>query len=235
MYDAPASDKYSELLSRYGPLVKRIGHHLLGRLPDHVQFDDLLQVGMMGLIEASQRYDSTQGASFETFAGIRIRGAMMDEVRRNDWVPRSVHKKARDIGAAIRTLESRLGRDPFDREIADFMDISLDEYHSTLSDSASGQMFSIDAMQDEREQPVEFAGSVDSTPDAMLQKEQLLTQLTTVIDALPEREKLVISLYYDEELNLKEIGQVLGIGESRVSQILSQAVLRIKSRVHSAK
>ena len=231
MYQAPASDKYSALFAQHGALVKRIGHHLLGRLPSHVQFDDLLQVGMMGLIEAFQRYDSSQGASFETFAGIRIRGAMMDEVRRNDWVPRSVHRRSREISEAIRKLEGRLKRDASDQEIAAVLDVSVDEYHASLADSATGHMFSIDEMQANSEQDVDFADDEEATPHAQVQRDQMLTMLTNVIDALPEREKLVVSLYYDEELNLKEIGQVLDISESRVSQILSQAVHRIKSRV----
>lgn len=218
-------------LEKYSVLVRRIAHHLLGRLPPSVQVEDLIQAGMIGLLEAQKNYDSRKGASFDTYAGIRIRGAMLDDIRRGDWVPRSVHKNNREINQAISILEGELNRDPTDSEVAAHMGLSLDQYHSAVKDISSSRLVGIedlgisdDAISpvDEEEHDSPFKGVADDS---------FRTSLIEAIKTLPEREALVLSLYYDEELNLKEIGAVIGVSESRVSQILSQSMQRLRTKL----
>ena len=217
-------------LDQYLPLVKRIAYHLKGRLPDSVFVDDLIQSGVVGLIEAMQKFNANQGASFETYAGIRIRGAMLDEIRKGDWTPRSVYRKSRAVSEAINQVESRLGREARDIEIAEEMEVSLDEYYHTLQDTNSVQLMSID-LPDHNELSEDRMVSNGKTPFAELIESGFQQALVTEIANLPDKEKLVMALYYDEELNLKEIGEVLEVSESRVSQIHSQAVKRIRSRM----
>jgi len=217
----------------YLDLVNRIAHHIMARMPANVQVEDLLQAGMVGLLEAAQKYEAGKGASFETYAGIRIRGAIVDEMRRGDWAPRSVHRNNRRIGEAISTLEARLGRDAKDTEIAAELDIPLDEYHEMLRDSTSIRLFSLDETLDEdsgRYRAPTISASLES-PAERVQQQAMRQALSEAISRLPEREKLVLSLYYDDELNLKEIGRVLDVSESRVSQILSQASMRLRTRM----
>ena len=214
-----------DLVVEHAPLVKRIAHHLLARLPDSVQVDDLIQAGMIGLLEASRQFDASQGASFQTYAGIRIRGAMLDEIRRLDWTPRSVHRKAREVGRVMREIEHRTGRDPRDHEVIAAMGIGASEYHQILRDAATARMFSIDEEDSEgREPPAETA-----QPAEVLEEVGFHEDLAEAIRALPEREQLVMSLYYEQELNLKEIGAVLGVSESRVSQIHGRIALKLRS------
>lgn len=220
------------LVKAHAVLVKRIAHHLLGRLPQTVQLDDLIQAGMMGLLEAARNYDSTKGASFETYAGIRIRGYMLDEVRRNDWVPRSVHRNSRKISEAVQKLENRLGREAKDVEIAQELGIPLSEYHEMLQDSAGSHLYGFDNLgvtDDVLRGNDDVKNSTE--PQARVLKDDLMAHLGQVIDSLPQKEQLVLSLYYEQDLNLKEIGEVIGVSESRISQILSQAILRIRSRL----
>ncbi len=219
-----------QLVEEHAPLVKKIALHLMARLPDSVQLDDLMQAGMIGLLEASQRYSSTRGATFETYAGIRIRGAMVDEIRRGDWVPRSVHRNARRISRAIKAVEDREGREAQDSEVAQELGQSLDEYYASLSDASSGRLFSLDELNESGELPIEET-KVDDNPFHGISSDAFRKSLAGAIDGLPEREKLVLSLYYQEELNLKEIGAVLGVSESRVSQIHSQAAMRLRGRL----
>ena len=231
-YAANQAEGIEEALARNAGLVKRIAYHLISRLPASVQVDDLIQAGMIGLLEAARHYDASQGASFETYAGIRIRGAMLDEMRKNDWAPRSVHRRAREAAQVIHELENRYGRDARDSEVADGLGISLEEYHRILQDASSCRLFSLDDVGDDEPGLVEDLPSDVPDPQQGLQAEDFRRSLAQAIDALPERERLVLSLYYDDELNLKEIGAVLGVSESRVSQIHSQAVLRLKARMH---
>ncbi|AZR82509.1 MULTISPECIES: RNA polymerase sigma factor FliA [Piscirickettsiaceae] len=212
------------------PLVKRIAYHLKGRLPDSVMVDDLIQSGIIGLIEASQKFDAGQGASFETYAGIRIRGAMLDEIRKGDWTPRSVYRKSREVSDAINVVESKKGREARDEEVAEEMGITLDEYYHILQDTNSAQLLSIDEP-DHDELSEERMVSGVKTPVSELAESGFQSALAEQINELPEKEKLVMALYYDEELNLKEIGEVLEVSESRVSQIHSQAIKRLKSRL----
>lgn len=220
----------SQLIEEHAPLVKKIALHLLARLPASVQLDDLMQAGMIGLLEASQRYSSARGATFETYAGIRIRGAMVDEIRKGDWVPRSVHRNARRISGAIKIVEDREGREAQDHEVAEELDMSLSEYHSSLSDTNSGRLFSLDELNESGDLPIEQLEASDNPLDG-LASDAFKRSLAEAIEDLPEREKLVLSLYYQEELNLKEIGAVIGVSESRVSQIHSQAALRLRGRL----
>lgn len=214
----------------YLTLVNRIAYHLKGRLPDSVMVDDLIQSGVIGLIEAMGKFDTTQGASFETYAGIRIRGAMLDEIRKGDWTPRSVYRKARQVSEAINNVENRVSRSARDEEIAEEMDVSLKEYHHILQDTSSSHLLSIDEPDHEELSEGRIIGKT-STPLGELSEEGFKQAVVDQIHVLPEKEKLVMSLYYDEELNLREIGQVLEVSESRVSQIHSQAIKRLKSRL----
>jgi len=220
-----------EVVDRYAPLVKRIAHHLLLRMPASVQVDDLIQSGMIGLIEAARKYDVTKGASFETYAGIRIRGSMLDEVRKGDWAPRSVHRKSRKVAEAIKMIEARTGKDAKDKEIAGELEIDLSEYYSILQDAAGSRLFSFDDIMEGDDSAIETAAGELPGPCDGLQRLTFQEHLVAAIDNLPDRERLVLSLYYDEELNLKEIGEVIGVSESRVSQIHSQAALRLRARL----
>lgn len=231
MYSDVDKASMDEMVRRYAPLVKRIAHHLLARLPSSVQVEDLIQAGLIGLLEAARNYDVSKGASFETYAGIRIRGAMIDEVRRGDWAPRSVHRNTRRITEAMHSVETRLGRDASDHEVALELDVPLEDYHSMLQDSASSRLFSYEQVTSGEDKPEEQISSNVENPFDGIQADAQRKALAQEISRLPERERLVLSLYYDEELNLKEIGHVLGVSESRVSQIHSQAAMRLRTRM----
>ena len=233
MYNAMQTTKHSkdDLVTKHAALVKRIAYHLMCRLPPSVQADDLIQAGMIGLLEAARNYDSKQGASFETYAGIRIRGAMLDEIRKNDWAPRSVHRKARKVAEAVRQIENEKGRDARDTEVAEALDMSLDDYHHTLQAASGYLMLSFDELGADDEAVATHLSDHGHTPFDGLQSEDFKRSLTEAISGLPERERLVMTLYYDEELNLREIGAVLGVSESRVSQIHSQALIRLQARL----
>ncbi|WP_349678700.1 RNA polymerase sigma factor FliA [Arsukibacterium sp. UBA3155] len=222
-----------QLVERHAPLVKRIAYHLMARLPASVLVDDLIQSGMIGLIEAAKNFDGSKGASFETFAGIRIRGSMLDEMRRGDWTPRSVHRNARLIADTIAELEAEFGRDIKDFEVAEKLDISLDEYHHMLTDVSTGRIIGIEDLGVSEDVLVT---AEDSDGDLLYEQqanEAFNKALVSTISSLPEREALVLSLYYNEELNLKEIGAVLDVSESRISQIHSQALVRLKARMQA--
>ncbi|MFD2180241.1 RNA polymerase sigma factor FliA [Veronia pacifica] len=219
------------LIQQYSSLVKRIAHHIIARLPPNVQVEDLIQAGMVGLIEAKQNYDPSKGASFETYAGIRIRGAMLDDIRRGDWVPRSVHKNNRQISEAIASLESELGRDPKDNEIAERLGMSMAQYHQAQNDINCGRLVGMEdlGMTDEvysADDSQEENSTFQEVSDGSFKH-----HLADAIRKLPEREALVLSLYYDEELNLKEIGAIIGVSESRVCQIQNQAMQRLRTKL----
>ncbi len=234
MYNRVESDSQTELVERYAPLVKRIAHHMLARLPSSVILEDLIQSGMIGLLEAARKYDAGKGASFETYAGIRIRGAIIDEVRKGDWTPRSVHRNNRLISSSIQAVEARTGGDAQDVDVAKEIGVSLEEYHALLKDTTSSRLFSFDELLEGRDNSPGEEVSHDGPSPALSHERSAFQQaLAAAISNLPEREQLVLSLYYTEELNLKEIGEVLGVSESRVSQIHSQAALRLRSRLAS--
>ncbi len=220
-----------QTVEKHAPLVNRIARHLLARMPANVQIDDLVQSGMIGLLDAAKKYDHSKGASFETYAGIRIQGAMLDEVRKGDWTPRSVHRKSRDVAKAIQKVEARTGRGASDQEIAGEMNIGLNAYFNILQDSSGTRLFSFDEISENADPALEMVDGDLPDPMDNMQHRRFREDLSNAIDGLPGREKLVLSLYYDEELNLKEIGEIIGVSESRVSQIHSQAALRLRSKL----
>ena len=232
MYTSEGKQLAEQLVERYAPLVKKIAYHLLARLPAGIHIDDIIQTGLIGLLDASKHYDPRQGAQFETYATIRIRGAMLDEVRRSDWAPKSVHKKTRDLTAAMQEIERRTGRDPRDIEVAQEMGIALDEYYQILKDSNSCRMLSFDDLETDDTQSLGIFEDRQSNVVSELVDEEFQQQLSQAISELPEREKMVMSLYYDTEMNLKEVGLLVGVSESRVSQLLSQAQFRLRSKIN---
>ncbi|MFZ4077106.1 MAG: RNA polymerase sigma factor FliA [Legionellaceae bacterium] len=219
------------LIKTHALMIKRIAQHLLGRLPRSVQLDDLMQAGMEGLLEAATHYDESKGASFETYAGIRIRGHMLDEVRRNDWVPRSVYRNGRMIAAAVKVVENRVNRDAKDQEIAKELGIDLDEYHLMLSDSNGAHLYGFDDIGVTDDTLIGEETELATEPHVRVLRDDIQHQVSDIINGLPKNERLVLSLYYEHDLNLKEIGEVLEVSESRVSQIHSQATHRIKARL----
>lgn len=223
-------DSYG-LVERHAPLVKRIAQHLLARLPSSVLLDDLIQAGMIGLLEASRNFDGSKGASFETYAGIRIRGAMLDEIRRGDWVPRSVHRNSRAIAEAIDQVERLHGRDARDTEVAAQLGVTLSAYHAMLQDVSCGKIIGIEDLGVSEDVIGDADGGAGDCGFGELAAERFQTALSEQIGRLPEREALILSLYYDEELNLREIGEVINVSESRVSQIHSQAMHRLRARL----
>ncbi len=223
--------EHNDLVTQHASLVKRIGCHLINRLPASVQLEDLIQAGMIGLLEASRNYDAGQGASFETYAGIRIRGSMLDEIRKNDWAPRSVHRKAREVAAAVREIEHEFGRDARDTEIAKTLDMTLPEYYKILQDNSYHKILSFEDMGTGEDSMLDNVSNYDPSILDGLQRDDVRRIVSAAIAGLPERERLVMALYYDEELNLREIGAVMGVSESRVSQIHSQAVIRLQARM----
>jgi len=222
----PSARDTEALVMRHAELVKRIAYHLAGRLPASVEVDDLIQAGMLGLLEAAANYSAGRGASFETYAGIRIRGVMLDGLRKLDWAPRSVHRKARAVAKAIREIESEIGREARDVEVAERMGMKLSDYHRIVEDSAGCQISSLTTEEGEM---TLTDSSADPFRDVV--DEDFRAALAEAISNLPERERLVMSLYYDDELNLKEIGAALRVSESRICQIHGQALVRLQARL----
>ncbi len=229
-YEAVAAQDADALVETHASLVRRIAEHLRGRLPETVEVDDLIQVGLMALLEAARKFSADKGARFETYAGIRIRGAMLDEVRAMGWTPRSVHRKQREISTAMHELEQQTGREARAEDVAAKLGVSMDEYHKMAADSVSARLTSLDHLVDSGDQRGAVAGGEEDPADFAEQSE-FRAVLADVIGSLPEREALVMALYYDEELNLKEIGKVLEVSESRVCQIHGQALARVRARM----
>ncbi|MEW6167204.1 MAG: RNA polymerase sigma factor FliA [Pseudomonadota bacterium] len=220
----------TDLVRRHGELVRRIAHHLAARLPSSVDVDDLIQAGIIGLIEAARNYSGDRGASFETYAGIRIRGAMLDELRSGDWAPRSVHRRLREVAAAIREIEQSTGRDARESEVAERLGISVAEYHEIVQDGARCQVLSLNAGGEDGDETLDTPDPTGGPLDD-LQRGEFHEALAAAIASLPERERLVMSMYYDDEMNLREIGAVLDVSESRVCQIHGQALIRLRARL----
>ena len=222
-----------DLVIKHADLVKRIAYHLVSRMPPNVEVDDLIQAGMIGLLDAAKHYSATKGANFETYAGIRIRGAMLDEVRKSDWTPRSVHRNMREMADVVRKIENEKGHDASATDIAEGLGVSIDEYHKLVQDAASCRLFSFDQMgsTDDESSPADHARDERPGPFEHIEDAGFRDAMAAAIDTLPEREKLVLSLYYDEDMNLREIGEVLEVSESRVCQIHGQALVRLRSRL----
>ncbi|MCR4553922.1 MAG: RNA polymerase sigma factor FliA [Succinivibrionaceae bacterium] len=225
-------DKTRELVTRYAPLVKKIALHLKARLPHSVQVDDLIQSGMIGLLDASNNFDDSKGASFETFASIRIRGAMIDEIRSCDWAPRSVHQSTRRISDAMTELAKKLGRDATDLEVSEYLGIPVDEYHRMLYESSTTKIVGIEDLGVSADALVfENQNINENKPLNAVLEHNYRQSLAKAIETLPPKEALLLSLYYKDELNMKEIGKIMEISESRVSQILNQTILRLRSKL----
>jgi RNA polymerase sigma factor for flagellar operon FliA len=237
MYTADGHFDREQLVRQYAPLVKRIAHHLMARLPANVQLEDLVQNGMLGLLDAFARYEKGLGAQFETYASQRIRGAMLDGLRENDWLPRSLRREMRRVESVLQQLEQQQGRPPSEGELAENLGMSLSDYQKLLQEARGHQMLYLDDFVGEEGEDflARHLGSSEDDPIVRLEDKSLRQHLVRAIDALPEREKLLMALYYEEELNLKEIGVIMGVTESRVCQLHSQAVSRIRSRLFGNK
>ncbi len=217
-----------ELVLQYAALVKRQALHLKGRLPPSQDVDDLIQAGMIGLLEAASHYEGDKGASFETYANIRIRGAMMDQLRRGGWAPRSVARTSREIGMARSKVQQRLGREATAAEVARELAVDLQTYHDWLQDGEGLYLASLDQIIEEHPEAPLLADEAAGTPLHELMGAGFEQSLAAEISRLPERERLVMSLYYERSLNMKEIGRVLDVTESRVCQLHAQAVNRLR-------
>jgi len=233
MYDADGNRDKNHLVETYAPLVKRLAYHLMAKLPPSVQIDDVIQDGMLGLLDAINRFEEGLGAQFETYAVQRVRGAMLDGLRENDWLPRSARRDMRRIETAIHGLEQRHGRQPSEIELAESLDMPLAEYQRMLQDARGHQLVHFEDFTDENGEDYfeRHLGEHESNPLDLLEEADTRASLVRAIEDLPEREKLMMALYYDEELNLREIGEVLGVSESRVCQLHSQAVARLRTRI----
>lgn len=236
MYTAKGQLDRDALIRRHVPLVRRIALHMIAKLPPNVELDDLIQVGMIGLAEALSRFESEQGVQFETFASQRIRGAMLDELREGDWMSRSSRKSQKDIEHALRRLEQRLGRTPLESEIADELGMDLDDYQSLLGKVRGTQLVYLEDMSggDEGEDFLErHVADSSADPFALLRDHRLRVALVEAIKALPEREQYIMGMYYEHDMNLKEIAAVLGVTESRVCQLHSQAIARLRTKMRA--
>ncbi|OGS90153.1 MAG: RNA polymerase sigma factor FliA [Gallionellales bacterium GWA2_59_43] len=233
MYKSTGLNDKEQCLRDHSHLVKRIAHQMMTKLPHSVQIDDIIQAGMMGLLDAASRYDEFHGAQFETYATQRIRGAMLDELREADWLPRSLRRDMRRIEQSISRLQQKLGRAPNETEIAADLEVPLAEYQQMLQASRGAQLVYYEDFHGEDNddffERFEFAS--DDNPLELLSDERFRSELVRGIEALPERERLVMAMIYEQDMNLREIGEVLGVGESRVSQLHSQAVARLRSRM----
>ena len=233
-YSAKGRLDVNAMLRQYSPLVRRLAHQMMAKLPANVEVDDLIQVGMIGLADALSRFDPAQGVQIETFATQRIRGAMLDELRGADWLSRGTRKQQRDIERAVHSLEQKLGRAPQESEIAKEMGMALTDYQEMLGKVRGTQLIYLEDMSgDEGDQDFLDRHVADrgSDPQHLLQDDRMRHALVEAIKKLPEREQLVMSLYYEEDMNLKEIAAVLGVTESRVCQLHSQSIARLRVKL----
>lgn len=233
MYTAQGALEREQLVRQYAPLVKRIAYHLMAKLPASVQVEDLIQNGMLGLLDALSRFEDGMGAQFETYAVQRIRGAMLDGLRENDWLPRGVRREMRRVEAAIQKLEHHHGRPPSEGELAEALGLVLEDYQKLLQEARGHQLLYLEDMGGDRgEDFLERNLASDAAdPLSALEDADMRTALIHAIEVLPEREKLMMALYYEQDLNLREIGEVMGVTESRVCQIHTQAIARLRVAV----
>ncbi|HEX5363694.1 MAG TPA: RNA polymerase sigma factor FliA [Gallionella sp.] len=230
MYNVSGLKDKDQCLREYAPLVKRLAHQMMTKLPYSVQIDDIIQAGMMGLLDAASRYDEFHGAQFETYATQRIRGAMLDELREADWLPRGLRRDMRRIELAVSRLQQKLGRAPNETEIAGELEVPLAEYQQMLQEARGAQLVYYEDFHEEGEEDFfeRFEFNSDANPLDLLQDERFKTELVRAIENLPERERMLMGMIYEQDMNLREIGAVFGVGESRVSQLHSQAVARLR-------
>ena len=231
------TENREEVIKRYSPMIKYVANRIAMRLPPHIEVDDLISVGVLGLMDAITKYDSSRGAKFKTYAEFRVRGAILDELRAMDWVPRSIRQKASNVDKVVQSLQAKLSRAPEDEEVAKEMGLSLGQFHDTLNETKSIPIFSLEDLGIAKESGEQqslldcLAGKADADPQTQIRLIELKEIIAKAIDALPEKERLMVSLYYYEELTMKEIGAVLEITESRVSQIHSKAVYRLRTKL----
>ena len=231
------TENREEVIIQYSPMIKYVANRIAMRLPPHIEVDDLISVGVLGLMDAISKYDSSRGAKFKTYAEFRVRGAILDELRSMDWVPRSIRQKASKVDKVVQGLQAKLRRTPEDEEVAKEMGLSLDQFHETLNETKSIPIFSLEDLGIAKESGEQqslldcLAGKADADPQTQIRLIELKEIIAKAIDALPEKERLMVSLYYYEELTMKEIGAVLDITESRVSQIHSKAVYRLRTKL----
>lgn len=237
MYTVKGQLDRSALIKQYQPLVRRLAHYMMAKLPASVEVDDLIQVGLIGLADALSRYEASQGVQFETFATQRIRGAMLDELRGNDWMSRGSRKSQKEIETTMRRLEHRLGRSPIESEIAAEMGLSLTEYQSLLGKVRGTQLVYLEDMARKSEDDDNYldrhVADSDADPMNMLRDQRLRESLVAAIKSLPEREQYIMSMYYEQDMNLKEIAAVLDVTESRICQLHSQSIARLRAKMRS--
>ena len=236
MYDQSGKRRVDEVVREYAPLVRRIGLMIVAKMPANVELNDLIQAGLMGLLDAATRYDPQEGVQFETYAGARIRGAMIDELRGTDWMTRSMRKTSRTVEAAIQKLEQTLHRPPTEREVAELLSMPLTEYQALLYDLHGCQLVYYEDFESTEEEPwldkicVDHHGPLEVLSDARLRD-----AVIAAIDSLPDRERVLMSLYYERNMNLKEVGAVLEVTESRACQLHAQAITRVRSRLRECR
>jgi RNA polymerase sigma factor for flagellar operon FliA len=237
MYTEKGQLDRSALIKQYQPLVRKLAHYMMAKLPPSVEVDDLIQVGLIGLADALSRYEASQGVQFETFATQRIRGAMLDELRGNDWMSRGSRKSQKDIESTMRRLEHQLGRSPIESEIAAEMGLTLTDYQSLLSKVRGTQLVYLEDMARNNEDDDNFldrhVADSDADPLNMLRDQRLRESLVAAIKGLPEREQYIMSMYYEQDMNLKEIAAVLDVTESRICQLHSQSIARLRAKMRS--
>ncbi|MDI1349666.1 RNA polymerase sigma factor FliA [Aquabacterium sp.] len=233
-YTAQGRLDINSLLKQYSPLVRRLAHQMIAKLPANVEIDDLIQVGMIGLTDALSRFDAGQGVQFETFATQRIRGAMLDELRGADWLSRGTRKQQRDIERAVHSLEQKLGRVPQESEIANEMGMALGDYQEMLGKVRGTQLIYLEDMSGEdgdNDYLDRHVTAEGEDPLSLLEDHRMRSALVEAIKNLPEREQYVMSMYYEQDMNLKEIAAVLGVTESRVCQLHSQSIARLRVKL----
>lgn len=240
IYTAKGQLEREALIRQHVPLVRRLAHHMIAKLPPNIELDDLIQVGMIGLTEALSRFEAAQGVQFETFATQRIRGAMLDELREGDWMSRSSRKSQKDIEKAVQRVEQKLGRSPLESEIAAEMGLSLSDYQSLLGKVRGMQLVYLEDMTRGGEEGEEgflerhdVSDNDGADPIELLRDQRLRTALVKAIEALPEREQYIMGMYYEHDMNLKEIAAVLGVTESRICQLHSQSIARLRAKMRS--
>ena len=237
MYTVQGRLDNSATLKQYSPLVRRLAHQMIAKLPANVELDDMIQAGMIGLNDALGRFDAAQGVMFETFATQRIRGAMLDELRNGDWMSRGNRKQQRQIEAAMHKLEQQHGRTPTEREIAAAMGLSLTDYQEMLGKVRGTQLLYLEDIGGGGEGDDDYldrhVGDEAANPLALLQDRRMREALVEAIKRLPEREQYVMSMYYEHDMNLKEIAAVLKVTESRVCQLHSQSIARLRVKLRA--